>query len=87
MYCLQEAEDGTPYHTVKPLKCKVQSDAFLVLFKKMSKRPQEYITPEGRITTNSIEVFHGLTLKYCRKRIDTCKTNMAIFHKVFLYCL
>ena len=54
----------------------------------MAKRPQEYVTPEGRVTTNSIEGFLGLALKYRGKRIDlhhthyTCKTNMAIYHKV-----
>ena len=90
-YCPQEAEDGTPYHTTKPLKCQAQSDAFLHLLKEMSKHPQEYVTAEGRVTTNSIEAFHGLALKYHGKRIDlhhthyTCKTNMAICHKVFIH--
>lgn len=86
----QEAEDGTPYHTHKPLKCAEQSDAFLCLLQEMAKRPHEYITPEGRVTTNSIEGFHGLALKYRGKKIDlhhlhyTCKTNMAICHKVIM---
>ena len=54
----------------------------------MAKRPQEYVTPEGRVTTNSVEGFHGLVLKYRGKRVDlhprhyVCKTNMAICHKV-----
>ena len=54
----------------------------------MAVRAQEYITPEGRVTTNSVEGFHGLALKYCSKRVDlqhahyTCKTNMAICPKV-----
>ena len=83
--------DGSPYSTSKPLKCKEQSDAFLHLLESMVKRPQEYVTPEGRVTTNSIEGFHGLALKYRGKRVDlnhshyVCKTNMAICHKV-LYC-
>ena len=56
----------------------------------MAKRPHEYITPEGRVTTNSIEGFHGLALKYHGKKIDlhhlhyTCNTNMAICHKVIM---
>ena len=47
----------------------------------MAKKPHEYVTPEGRFTTNSIEGFHGLALKYRGKRVDlhhrhyTCKTN------------
>ena len=51
---------------------------------------QEYITPEGRVITNSVEGFHGLALKYRSKRVDlqhvhyTCKTNMAICHKVII---
>jgi len=54
----------------------------------MAKRPQEYVTPQGRVTTNSIEGFHGLALKYHGKKVDlhhshyTCKTNMAICHTV-----
>ena len=56
----------------------------------MAARAQEYITPEGRVTTNSVEGFHGLALKYRSKRVDlqhvhyTCKTNMAICHKVII---
>ena len=43
------------------------------------------------MTTNSIEGFHGLALKYHEKKVDlhhshyTCKTNMAIWHKVMAY--
>ena len=54
----------------------------------MASRPQEYVTHDGKVTTNSLEGFHGLALKYRGKRIDlhhshyTCKTNMAICHKV-----
>ncbi|XP_065915443.1 uncharacterized protein [Dysidea avara] len=86
-YHPKEAEDGTPYSTQKPLKCVEQSDAFLHLLQEMAKRPQEYITPQGRMTTNSIEGFHGLALKYRGKKVDLhhshyiCKTNMAICHK------
>ena len=62
--------DGNPYSTSKHLKCKEQSDAFLHLLESMAKRPQEYATPEGRVTTNSIEGFHDLALKYYVKRVD-----------------
>ena len=42
---------------------------------------------KGKLTTNSIEGFHGLALKYRNKRTDLntihywCKTNMTICHK------
>ena len=56
----------------------------------MAKRPQEYVIPNGKVTTNStsIEGFHSLALKYHGKKIDLhhvhyiYKTNMAICHKV-----
>lgn len=54
----------------------------------MACRPQDYVTPSGRMTTNTVEGFHGLALMYRGKRTDlehrhyTCKTNMAICHKV-----
>ena len=53
----------------------------------MADRPQEYINPNGKVTTNSIEGFHSMALKYCSKRLDLkcahycCKTNMAICYK------
>ena len=87
-YIFQEADDGTAYTTEHPLKCSEQADAFLTLLQEMASRPQEYITSDGRVTTNSIEGFHSLALVYRGKRIDlhhthyTCKTNMAICHKV-----
>ena len=54
----------------------------------MSRKPQDYISSRGRMTTNTVEAFHGLALLYRGKRTDlehvhyTCKTNMAICHKV-----
>jgi len=84
--------DGKPYSTNKPLKCTEQADAFLSLLKEMDKKPHEYVTPEDRFTTNSIEGFHGLAFKYHGKRVDlhhshcTCKTNMVICHKVINIC-
>ena len=63
-------------------------EGFEDLLTGMSKRPQDYITPRGRMTTNTVEAFHSLALLYGGKRTDlehvhyTCKTNMAICHKV-----
>lgn len=80
-------EDGSPYTTKSPLLCSVQSEAFEKLLKSMADRPQEYITAAGKVTTNAVEGFHGLALKYRGKRIDLlsthycCKTNMAVCHK------
>ena len=48
----------------------MQGEAFKNLLEGMADRPQEYVTPNGKVTTNSIEEFHGLALKYCSKRID-----------------
>ena len=53
----------------------------------MADKPQEYITPTGKVTINSVEGFYGLTLKCRGKRIDLglthycCKTNMVACHK------
>ena len=55
----------------------------------MASRPQDYISNQGRTTTNVVEGFHaGLALIYRDKRTDLgsshykCKTNMSICHKV-----
>jgi len=54
----------------------------------MAERPQDYVSSQGRMTTNTVEGFHGLALMYRDKRTDlghTCyvyKTNMAVCHKV-----
>lgn len=54
----------------------------------MAKKPQDYVTPSGRQTTNAVEGFHGLSLMYRDKRTDlghthyVCKSNMGICHKV-----
>ena len=54
----------------------------------MSAAPQDYMSDRGRLTTNTVEGFHGLALVYWDKRTDlghthyVCKTNMAICHKV-----
>ena len=79
---------GSPYHTTKPLKCQEQDDAFLHLLQEIAKQPQDYIMPNGRVTTNSIEGFHSLAQKYRGKKIDlhhvhyVYKTNMAVCDKV-----
>lgn len=63
-------------------------DGFLEILEHMAEKPQDYITSRGRMTTNTVEGFHGLALMYRGKRIDlghrhyVCKTNMAICHKV-----
>ena len=57
----------------------------------MAARPQDYVPLGGRMTTNTVEGFHGLALMYRDKRTDlghthyVCKTNMAVCHKV-RYC-
>ena len=54
----------------------------------MATCPQDYVSDRGRLTTNTVEGFHGLALMYRTKRTDLhhahyiCKTNMAICHKV-----
>ena len=56
----------------------------------MVKQPQEYVTPEGQVTTNNVQGFHGLTLKYQGKRVDLnythyiYRTSMAICHKIHM---
>ena len=86
-YHVETNDDGTPYSTKHRLMCAEQSQAFYELLQNMSDRPQEYVTSKGKLTTNSIEGFHGLALKYRNKKVDLntvhycCKTNMAICHK------
>ncbi len=64
-------------------------EGFHAMINSMSSRPQDYISDRGRLTTNTVEGFHGLALMYRDKRTDlhhlhyTCKTNMAICHKVY----
>ena len=87
LFCIQE-KDGKPCHVKNRFTCKAQTEGFRELLETMSKRPQDYITPSGRMTTNTVEGFHGLSLMYRDKRTDlghkhyTCKTNMGICHKV-----
>ena len=80
-------DDGSRNTTKSPLLCPVQSEAFEELLKAMADKPQEYITSTGKVTTNAIEGFHGLALKYRGNRVDLAhthyytKTNMAVCHK------
>ena len=70
-------------------KCKRITEALIDRMKTalLAGKPQEYITTTGKVTTNAVEGFHGLALKYRGKRIDfltthyCCKTNMAVCHK------
>ena len=70
-------DDGSQYTTKSPLLCPVQSEAFEELLKSMADKPQEYITTTGKVTTNAIEGFHGLALKYRGKRIDLAHTHIT----------
>lgn len=87
LFTIQE-KDGKPYQVKNGFTCKAQSDGFQELLQNMSERPQDYITPCGRMTTNTVEGFYGLALMYRDKRTDlghehyTCKSNMGICHKV-----
>lgn len=82
-------EDGSPYTSKHAFTCKAQSNPFKTLMEDISARPQDYVSDHGRLTTNSVEGFHGIALLYRDKRTDLghshyiCKTNMAICHKVY----
>ena len=84
--CRKLMASHTLQSTSSPVQPKVRG--FLQLLKGMAERPQDYISVNGRMTTNTVEGFHGLALMYRDKRTDlghthyVCKTNMAICHKV-----
>ena len=88
MFLFKFDADGTPYKAEHGFTCQVQVAAFKSLIEGMSAHPQHYVSDHGRLTTNTVEGFHGLALVYRDKRTDlchthyTCKTNMAICHKV-----
>ena len=48
----------------------MEEEAFKILLVSMADWPQEYASLNSKVTTNSIEGFHGMALKYCSKRID-----------------
>ncbi len=83
-----QEKDGRAYHVKNGFSCKAQADGFVELLQSMAEKPQDYVSPGGRMTTNSVEGFHGLSLMYRDKRTDlehkhyVCKSNMAICHKV-----
>ena len=88
-------EDGSPYKGKHKFTCLAQVDGFKGLVEEMAACPQDYVSDyvsdHGRLTTNTVEGFHGLALIYRDKRTDlghvhyTCKTNMAICHKVHVH--
>ena len=92
---LFQEKDGKPYQARHTFTCKAQADGFKELLTTMANKPQDYVTPSGRMTTNTVEGFHGLALMYRGKQTDlehthyTCKTDMAVCHKVYrqLYLL
>ncbi len=56
-------EDGTPYRSDQMFTCKAQADGFKALLENMAARPRDYnVSDRGRLTTNSVEGFHGLAL-------------------------
>ena len=81
-------EDGSPYKSRHRFTCQAQVEGFKKLLDEMAAYPQDYVSERGRLTTNTVEGFHGLALIYRDKKTDlghvhyTCKTNMAICHKV-----
>ena len=81
-------EDGTPYKGKHTFTCRAQVEGFKALFEEMAARPQDYVSDHGRLTTNTVEGFHGLALLYRDKRTDlmhthyVSKTNMAVCRKV-----
>ena len=42
------------------------------------------MTSKGKLTTNSVEGFHGLALKYWNKRTDL-NTNIIFVKQIWLY--
>ena len=68
-------DDGSRYTIKSPLLCLVQSEASEELLKSMADKPQEYIITTGKVTTNSIEGFHGLAFKHRGKRVDLGHTH------------
>lgn len=63
-------KDGTPFRSSGHFTCKAQADGFKELLEEMASRPQDYVSDHGRVTTNTVEGFHGLALRYRDKRTD-----------------
>ncbi len=72
-------EDGSPYKSKHRFTCQARVEGFKKLLDEMAAYPQDYVSERGRLTTNTVEGFHGLALVYRDKRTDhvhyTCKTN------------
>ncbi len=79
-------EDGSPYKSKHRFTCQAQVEGFKKLLDEMAAYPQDYVSERGRLTTNTVEGFHGLALIYRDKRTDLGHVhytwNMAICHKV-----
>ncbi len=81
--------DGSPYKAKHLFTCRFQVAAFTSLIKEKAVHPQDCVSDHGRLTTNTVEGFHGLALMYRGKRTNlwhthyVCKTNEAICHKVY----
>ena len=78
----------TASHTTKhSFTCQAQRNGFKELLESIAKRPQDYVTLSGRMTTNTVEGFYGVALMYLGKQTDLehrhyiCKTNMSVCHK------
>ena len=57
---LQVLENGDPFTSQYKFTCMAQVEGFMALLKEMSGRPQDYVSDHGRLTTNTVEGFHGL---------------------------
>ncbi len=83
-----QEKDGKPYHVKSGFTCKAQVDGFIDLLHSMAEKPQDYVSPGGSLTTNTVEGFHGLALMYRDKRTDlghkhhVYKSDKGICHKV-----
>ena len=53
--------------------CAAQENAFKALLEEMASRPQDYVSDHGRLTTNTVEGFHGLALMMNKNYIAKIK--------------
>ena len=87
-YCNTHRKQRMALHITQsnPSNAKHSQMPFWICLRRCQSALKEYITPEGCVTTNSIEAFHGLALErglIYTTPIIPVKTNMAICHKVF----
>ena len=71
---------GKPYTSKHAFTCKAQAEGFQKLLEDMAHKPQDYITPTGRMTTNAVEGFHGLALMYVTNG-QTWSTSLHLQNK------